>query len=636
MPEAPAASGRRPATTHGPRGALLPLTIGAVGVVFGDIGTSPLYSLRETFAEGHGIPVDDTTVLGVLSLIFWALVIVIAIKYVGVVMRADNEGEGGILALTALVAPTPEARLRRTALVGLGLFGAALLYGDGAITPAISVLSAVEGLELAAPDLAEFVVPISVAILVALFAIQNRGTHVVARLFGPVMLLWFGTIAVLGLLNAAGNPGVVAAVNPWYAVEFFSAHTGRAFFALGSVVLVVTGGEALYADMGHFGVRPIRRAWFAVVMPALLLNYAGQGALVLDNPEAVESPFFLLAPEWALYPLIALATAATIIASQALISGVFSLTHQAVQLDFLPRMDVRHTSATAFGQVYVPSVNWWLLVACVGLVVGFGSSANLAAAYGVAVTATMFITSILIGIYAREHWGWSKARTRLVVGGFLVVDLAFLGANLVKIPDGGWFPLALGAILYGLMRTWRAGREHVAKALRRGEQPLKALVESLARKPGLRRIPGTAVYLFPNPGRVPPAFLANLRHNEAVHESVVFLAVRVENTPRVPRARREKVVHLGSRFFEVTLRYGFMEEPDVPIELRQLMAEVAFDPLHTTYFLGKESPVATPGVGLGSFQENVFRYMHRNARSAAAYFKLPNDRVIEIGTPVDI
>jgi KUP system potassium uptake protein len=634
MPQAPPA--RRAATAHGPRGALLPLTIGAVGVVFGDIGTSPLYSLRETFAESHGIPVDDTTVLGVLSLIFWALVIVIAIKYVGVVMRADNEGEGGILALTALVAPTPEARLRRVGLVGLGLFGAALLYGDGAITPAISVLSAVEGLELAAPDLAHFVVPIAVGILVALFAIQNRGTHVVGRLFGPVMLLWFGTIAVLGLLNAAGNVEVVAAVNPWYAVEFFSAHTGRAFLALGSVVLVVTGGEALYADMGHFGVRPIRRAWFFVVMPALLLNYAGQGALVLDDPEAVSSPFFLLAPDWALYPLIALATAATIIASQALISGVFSLTHQAVQLDFLPRMDVRHTSATAFGQVYVPSVNWWLLVACVGLVVGFRTSANLAAAYGVAVTATMFITSILIGVYAREHWGWSKARTRAVVGGFLVVDLAFLGANLVKIPDGGWFPLLLGAVLYGLMRTWRAGREHVAKALRRGEQPLRALVESLARKPGLRRITGTAVYLFPNPGRVPPAFLANLRHNEAVHESVVFLAVRVETTPRVPRARRESVVHLGSRFFEVTLRYGFMEEPDVPFELRQLMAEVAFDPLHTTYFLGKETPVAAPGVGLGSFGENVFRYLHRNARSAAAYFKLPNDRVIEIGTPVDI
>ena len=381
---------------------MVPLTIGAIGVVFGDIGTSPLYALRETFAEEHGIAVDDTAVLGVLSLIFWALVIVIAIKYVTVVMRADNQGEGGILALTALVAPTPEARLKRVGLVAIGLFGAALLYGDGAITPAISVLSAVEGLELAAPDLARFVVPIAVGILVALFAIQNRGTHVIGRVFGPIMLVWFGTIAVLGLLNAIDAPEVLRAVNPWYAVEFFSAHTGRAFLALGSVVLVVTGGEALYADMGHFGVTPIRHAWFAVVMPALLLNYAGQGALVLDNPEAVRSPFYLLAPDWALYPLIGLATAATIIASQALISGVFSLTNQAVQLDFLPRMDVRHTSASAFGQVYVPSVNWWLLVACVGLVIGFGTSANLAAAYGVAVTATMFITSILIGVYARS------------------------------------------------------------------------------------------------------------------------------------------------------------------------------------------------------------------------------------------
>ncbi len=433
--------------------------------------------------------------------------------------------------------------------MALGLFGAALLYGDGAITPAISVLSAVEGLELAAPELSHFVVPIAVGILVALFAIQNRGTHVVGRVFGPVMLVWFATIAVLGLVNAIDAPEVLRAVNPWYAVEFFSAHTGQAFLALGSVVLVVTGGEALYADMGHFGVRPIRWAWFAVVMPALLLNYAGQGALVLDDPEAVRSPFFLLAPDWALYPLIGLATAATIIASQALISGVFSLTTQAIQLDFLPRMDVRHTSATAFGQVYVPSVNWWLLVACVGLVVGFRTSANLAAAYGVAVTATMFITSILIGVYAREHWGWSRARAWSVVGGFLVIDLAFLGANLVKIPAGGWFPLLLAAILYGADADLAGGRAHVAKMLRRGEHPLDALIDSLTRKSNLRRISGTAVYLFPNPGRVPPAFLANLRHNEAVHESVVFLAVKVETTPRVPRARREEIKHLGSRFF---------------------------------------------------------------------------------------
>ncbi|CAN5505006.1 potassium transporter Kup [soil metagenome] len=615
---------------------MLPLTIGAIGVVYGDIGTSPLYAFREVFTEEHNIPVQDASVLGVLSLIFWALVLIITIKYVSVVMRADNDGEGGILSLTALVAPTAPDRVRRARLVMLGLFGAAMLYGDGAITPAISVLSAVEGVELAAPSLARYVVPAALVILVALFSIQHRGTHVVGRLFGPVMLVWFAVIAVLGLMRVLDEPGVLAAVNPWYAYEFIADHTTRAFIALGSVFLVVTGGEALYADMGHFGARPIKRGWFAVVMPALLLNYAGQAALLLNDPEAVRSPFFLLAPGWALYPLIGLATGATIIASQALISGVFSLTHQAVQLDFIPRMDVRHTSEEAHGQVYVPTVNWGLLLACVGLVLGFRTSANLAAAYGVAVTATMLITSILIGVYAREHWGWSRAKVGVIIGGFLLVDLTFLSANLVKIPAGGWFPLVLAALLYALMRTWRVGRAHVARMLRRGEQPLPAVISSLSRKTDLRRINGTGVYLFPIKGRVPPAFLANLRHNEAIHESVVFLAVRIETTPRVPRARREEVVHLGSRFYQVTLRYGFMEEPNVPMELGHLIAEVGFDPLHTTYFLGTESTVSRPGFGLSTVSERVFQFMHRNARSAAAYFKLPTERVVEIGTAVDI
>lgn len=635
MPAAPTATGHPPAK-HGPTGALLPLTIGAIGVVYGDIGTSPLYSLRETFAEHHNIPVTDSTVLGALSLIFWSLVIVIFFKYVMVVLRADNHGEGGIVALTALVAPSEADRNRRRLLVMLGLFGAALLYGDGAITPAISVLSAVEGVELATPALAQYVVPAAVVILVALFSIQKRGAAAVGKLFGPVMLLWFGVIGLLGLLKVLADPGVVAAINPFYAVQYFAQYTTRAFISLGGVVLVVTGGEALYADLGHFGARAIRRGWMAVVMPALLLNYAGQGALLLEDPDSVRSPFFLLAPEWALYPLIALATAATIIASQALISGVFSLTNQAVQLDFIPRMMVRHTSEQAHGQVYVPSVNWGLLVACVGLVVGFRSSANLAAAYGVAVSATMVLTSTLLAVYARERWGWSRAKVTLIIGGFLAVELAFLGANVIKIPSGGWFPLVLAALLYGLMTTWRKGRAHVAKALRRGAQPLPAVISSIARNPKVRRIEGTGVYLFPNQGRVPPAFLANLRHNDAVHESVVFLAVNTETVPRVHRARRDEITHLGSGFYQVVLSYGFMEDPDVPAELGHLMAEIAFDPLHTTYFLGKESTVTRPGVGLGSWAERTFQFMHRNARSAAAYFKLPTERVVEIGTTVDI
>ncbi|HSL27368.1 MAG TPA: KUP/HAK/KT family potassium transporter, partial [Acidimicrobiia bacterium] len=420
-----------------------------------------------------------------------------------------------------------------------------------------------------------------------------------------------------------------------YAARFFLEYTWRAFLSLGGVVLVVTGGEALYADMGHFGASPIRRGWFAVVLPALLLNYFGQGALLLADPTTVRSPFFLMAPNWAVYPLVALATLATIIASQALISGVFSLTHQAIQLGFTPRMEVRHTSAAAHGQVYLPFVNWVLLAACVGLVVGFRSSANLAAAYGVAVTATMLITTVLIVVYAAERWQWSRAKLFGLIGVFLLVDLHFLGANLIKVPAGGWFTLVAAALVFYLMTTWRLGRRTLSFKLRRGHQPLQALLNSLDRS-GIRRIAGTGVYLFPNPGNVPPAFLANLRHNQAVHESVVFLAVRTEEVPRVPRARRDEVKHLGSRFFQVVLHYGFMENPDVPTELRQLMAEVAFDPLHTTYFLGKEHVIATPHEGMGGFQERIFNFMHRNARSAADYFQLPIDRVVEIGIPVEI
>ena len=616
-------------------GGVAGLTLAALGIVYGDIGTSPLYSLRETFATRYGISVSEVSVLGSLSLIFWALMLVITIKYVVVVMRADNDGEGGILSLTALVAPTDRERRRRSGLVLAGMFGAALLTGEGAITPSISVLAAVEGLQLVTPELTTFVIPISIAILIGLFAIQQRGTEVVGRLFGPLMMVWFVVLALLGAVQIAGNPTVLAALNPLHAVRFFAEYQGRAFVALGSIVLVVTGGEALYADLGHFGTRPIRLGWLWVVLPALVINYLGQGALLLSDPTAVESPFFLLAPQWALVPLVVLATLATIVASQALISGVFSLATQAMQLGFVPRLLVKHTSADVHGQVYLPAVNWSLLVVCIGLVLGFRSSTNLAAAYGVAVTATMLITSILISVYARERWGWGWGRVMSIIGLFALIDLAFLSSNLLKIPEGGWFALLAAGTLFFLMTTWVKGRRLVAIKSGLGRQPLDKFIASLAKSP-ISRTEGTAVYFFPVPGVVPPAFIANLRHNDAVHESVVFLSVVVSKKPRVPAARRDSVRHLGSRFFQVILEYGFMEEPEIPSALNHLIAEVAFDPLHTTYFLGKERVVSKEGVGLWGLRERLFYFLHRNARSAAEYFRLPFDRVVDIGVVVEI
>ncbi len=616
-------------------GGVAGLTLAALGIVYGDIGTSPLYSLRETFAVRYGISVSEVSVLGSLSLIFWALMLVITIKYVVVVMRADNDGEGGVLSLTALVAPSDRERRRRSGLVLAGMFGAALLTGEGAITPSISVLAAVEGLQLVTPELTTFVIPISIAILIGLFAIQQRGTEVVGRLFGPLMLVWFVVLALLGAVQIAGNPTVLAALNPLHAVRFFDEYQGRAFVALGSIVLVVTGGEALYADLGHFGTRPIRLGWLGVVLPALVINYLGQGALLLADPTAVESPFFLLAPQWALVPLVILATLATIVASQALISGVFSLATQAMQLGFVPRLLVKHTSADVHGQVYLPAVNWALLVVCIGLVLGFRSSTNLAAAYGVAVTATMLITSILISVYAREQWGWGWGRVVSIIGLFALIDLAFLSSNLLKIPEGGWFALLAAGTLFFLMTTWVKGRRVVALKSGLGRQPLDKFIASVAKKP-IRRTEGTAVYFFPVPGVVPPAFIANLRHNDAVHESVVFLSVVVSKKPRVPAARRDSVRHLGSRFFQVILEYGFMEEPEIPSALNHLIAEVAFDPLHTTYFLGKERVVSKKGVGLWGLRERLFYFLHRNARSAAEYFRLPFDRVVDIGVVVEI
>jgi KUP system potassium uptake protein len=624
------------AESHARQGKTVGLAFAALGVVYGDIGTSPLYALRETLSEQHNIPVTETSVVGVLSLIFWSLILVIAVKYVTFVMRADNHGEGGILALTSLITPRNGATGNRRWLVLLGLFGTALLYGDGAITPAISVLSAVEGIEVVTPTFTPFVIPIAIAILIGLFAIQHRGTGTVGRMFGPIMVVWFFTLTVLGVVHLADAPQVFRALNPAHAIGFFTTYTSRAFVALGSVFLVVTGGEALYADMGHFGPRPIRLGWFTMVMPALLIHYFGQGALLLSHPESLEQVFFLMAPEWARIPLVILATFATIIASQALISGVFSLTLQAVQLGYSPRVRIAHTSETERGQVYLASVNWILMAACIGLVLGFRSSAHLAAAYGVAVTATMVITAILFGVLAHEHWRWSTARVVTLVGAFLVIDLAFFGANLLKIPAGGWFPLVAGLLVFLLLTTWKRGRELVYRYSDRGRQPLGAVIENLERS-GAPRVPGTAVYMTPNPGEVPPAFLANLRANHVLHEDVVFLSVKNAEIPHVLPAERDRLVNVTGAFHQLTLTYGFMDEPNVPVDIARIMDKtVSFDPDHTTYFLARETVRATSRPGMSIWRERLFAALHRNATSAAEYFQLPAERTVAIGDTVEI
>jgi KUP system potassium uptake protein len=625
-----------PAGGHGVRGSVGLLTLGALGVVYGDIGTSPLYALRESFGEAHDIAATEANVLGLLSLITWSLIMVITIKYLVFVLRADNEGEGGILALTSLATPKGNPTQRRWALILIGLFGTALLYGDGIITPAISVLSAVEGLEVAEPGIGDLVIPISVVILIGVFSVQSKGTGAVGKAFGPVMLVWFGVLAVLGAGHIIDGPRVLKAVNPYYALEFFVNGGWEAYLVLGSVFLVVTGGEALYADMGHFGRRPIRIGWFTMVLPALLITYYGQGALILSDPEAVENPFFNMAPDWFILPLTFLATLATVIASQALISGAYSLTMQAIQLDYVPRMQIKHTSEDQKGQIYLPTINWALMVSCIALVLGFRSSSNLAAAYGVAVTLTMFITTILFYVVARERWGWRKRKALTICAPFLFIDLAFLGANLVKIPDGGWLPLVVGAGVFGLMTTWRTGRVLVGKRLRQGELPLATFIKSLGKQKVIR-VPGTAVFMYSRPGSTPPALLANLFHNRMLHTNVVILSVRTMDVPRVTPADREELIDHGQGFFSVRLRFGFMEEPDVPAALGHVLSsKVSFDPLHTSYFLGKESIRPSPGDGMAIWRERLFAIMHRNATGAASFFSLPQERTIELGRQVDI
>jgi KUP system potassium uptake protein len=624
--------------TAAPRGRYLAiLSLTALGIVYGDIGTSPLYAMRECFHGPHAIAATPDNIFGVLSLIFWALVIIISIKYCIFVLAADNRGEGGILALTALATPIKiVSKSERWGLVVLGIFGAALLYGDGIITPAISVLGAVEGLNVATPLFAPYVEPVTIAIIIALFMIQSRGTAKVGQLFGPIMLVWFIVIAVLGIMQLARHPSVITAFNPIHGFNFFLREGWHGFLVLGTVFLVVTGGEALYADMGHFGKRPIRLVWYTVVLPALLLNYLGQGALLIENPAAAENPFYRLAPGWALYPLIVLATCAAIIASQALISGAYSLTMQAIQLGFMPRLRIEHTSSAEMGQIYIPGLNWALMIGCITIVIGFGSSSNLAAAYGVAVTSTMVITTILLFVVMRNKWGWKLPAALSLAGFFLVIDLAFFGANVIKIPHGGWFPLVVGALIFLVMTTWKKGRRVLAERLLSRAHPIEDFLRDIAKRPPVR-VPGTAVFMNGTATGTPAALMHNLEHNKVLHERVVLLTVKTKQSPYVEAEDRVEIVPLGHEFYRMIINYGFMEDPDIPIVLESLEPPAPrFDPMNTTYFLGRETVLAAKHPGMMIWREKLFALMSRNASSATAYFNLPPNRVVELGSQVEI
>ena len=621
-----------------PRGRYLAtLTVGALGIVYGDIGTSPLYALRECFHGAHGIAPTRDNVLGVLSLIFWSLTLIISIKYLVFVMRADNEGEGGILALMALVSKQADARRRlRPTMIALGLFGAALLYGDGMITPAVSVLGAVEGLNVTTHLFEPYVVPIAIVILLSLFVIQSRGTERIGFLFGPVMVVWFVTIALLGVRWISQDFHVLSAFNPMHAVQFFATNGFHGFVVLGSVFLVVTGGEALYADMGHFGRRPIRLAWFGLVLPALFLNYLGQGAMLINTPEAAVNPFYLLAPRWALYPLVALATMAAIIASQALISGAFSLTRQAIQLGYCPRLDIQYTSPHQQGQIYIPQVNWLLMISTVGLVVGFRSSSALAAAYGIAVTSTMVITTLLAYLVARRSWGVRRLVAGSLASFFLFIELGFFSANVIKIPHGGWFPLVIGAMIYLLLSTWKKGRGLLASRLRERLYPFDRFMQDITERPP-HRVPGTAVFMTSNLIGTPPTLLHNLEHNQVLHERVVLLTVVTSDAPHVDEDGRLSVETLGQGFYRVTLRYGFMEEPDVPAALANGAASgLPLEAEKMTFFLGLETLLSTHREGMGRWREQLFAVMSRNAVRATSFFRIPPERVVELGLQIEI
>ncbi|HEY6562443.1 MAG TPA: potassium transporter Kup [Polyangiaceae bacterium] len=622
-------------TDSASRKRLLVLSLTALGVVFGDIGTSPLYAMRECLHGPHGVAPERANVLGVLSLIFWALTLVVSVKYLAYVLRADNRGEGGILALMALAsANTHQDRLRHRAVILLGLFGAALLYGDGIITPAISVMGAVEGLNIAAPGLSRYVIPITIVILIMLFAVQSRGTAIVGKVFAPITLAWFLALAVLGVSNIVAHPDVLYAVNPMYAVDFFREQGKPGFLVLGSVVLVVTGGEALYADMGHFGARPIRLTWFSLVLPALLLNYFGQGALLIGNPDAAENPFYRMMPSWALYPMIVLSTLAASIASQALISGAYSLTRQAIMLGYSPRMRIEHTSAHQIGQIYVPALNWIMMLATIGLVLGFRSSAALAGAYGIAVIITMVITTLLAYIVARNRWGWSPLVAAAVTIVFLVPDLALFGANINKIPHGGWFPLLLASAVFMVFTTWKRGRAILSERFRDQMVPLTDFFELIhVERPA--RVPGIAVFMTSNAQGTPPALMHNFMHNRVVHQHVVLLTVVTEEVARVSDAERLTVEELPEGFVRVVARYGFMEDPNIPALMAQgNVPGYALE--HTTFFLGRETLLASEKRDMAIWRERLFAFLARNAQPATLFFGIPTDRVLEIGTQIEL
>ena len=611
------------------------LALGAIGVVFGDIGTSPLYALKESLAGHHPLPVDQPHIFGVLSLIFWTMMLVVTIKYVLIVLRADNHNEGGSLALLALLARRLGERRSAAGIVMLGVAATALFFGDAIITPAMSVLSAVEGLSTVNDSFTALVLPISILILIGLFAIQSYGTARVGALFGPVIIFYFVILAVLGIGSIVKNPAILGSLNPLWALRFFTVDPKLAFLALGSVVLAVTGAEALYADMGHFGRRAISISWLYVAMPCLLLNYMGQGALLLRDPATIENPFYLMAPDWARLPLVVLATMATIIASQAVISGAFSVTQQAIQLGFLPRLRIVNTSAKAAGQIYVPFVNWSLLIMVIMLTIGFRSSTNLAGAYGIAVTGTMFITACMLGVLTWSVWKWPKPVAILVTGIFLVVDGAYFASNLTKVPDGGWFPLLVAAIAFTLLTTWARGRQIVREHLNHSAMTMEMFIGSTLRS--LRRVPGTAVFLSASAKGVPPALLHNVKHNKVLHERIVILTVHIQGVPQVPEEKRVEAHALDDGFFRIILHYGFMEEIDIPAALaRADGCGPVFRPMDTSFFLGRQTLIPSSKPGMALWREKLFAWMVQNAESAMEFFKLPINRVVELGSQLEI
>ncbi|MBU6165137.1 MAG: potassium transporter Kup [Alphaproteobacteria bacterium] len=621
--------------THSQNQSLLPLAIGAMGVVFGDIGTSPLYAMKEVFVGHHPLAADQLHIFGVLSLVFWTMMIVVTLKYVMVIMRADNRGEGGSMALYALISRQLGNNAQTSFMALLGVLATALFFGDCIITPAISVLSAVEGLTTVDARFGDLVLPLALVIIVGLFVIQSRGTARVGALFGPVMLVYFAVLAVLGVIQIAANPDILLALNPINAVHFFTADPGLAFLALGSVVLAVTGAEALYADMGHFGARPIRAAWLFMAFPALMLNYLGQGALMIANPAASANPFYLMAPEALRLPMVILATMATIIASQAVISGAFSVTQQAIQLGFLPRMKIVHTSASAFGQIYIPAINWTLLVLVVLLVLGFQSSSNLAAAYGIAVTGTMFISTCMIAVPILFIWRWNRwlAWPLLIVLG--IVDAAYFASNITKIPDGGWFPLLVGLITFTGLTTWSRGRALMQERLRDSSMPMDVFIKSAAS--AATRVPGTAVFMTTSPVGVPQALLHNLKHNKILHDRIMILTVLIDEVPYVSDEDRIGVKELGGGFYRILIRYGFMQEIDIPAVLKTVEnCGPRLKMMETSFFLSRQTLLASDKPGMAIWREHLFSWMMRNAESAMDFFKLPTNRVVELGSQVEI